>query len=349
VSNKEYGRTPKGISVREYTLANRHGVEIKVINYGCTITSLKVPDREGQLEDVVLGFDSLDAYIMSKHYIGSVIGRCANRIAEGRFLLDGKEFKLANNLPPNHLHGGLRGFDKVVWFAEEMNNENGAGILFSYLSPDGDEGYPGNLNLKVQYFLGHDNTLTFDYTAETDQKTIINLTQHSYFNLSSGKDHILNHGLLIEANHFLPVDHTMIPTGEIKHVEGTPFDFRAFKLIGRDIHANDEQLKIGHGYDHNWVLRKIGPELDHAATLYDPGSGRILEVHTTEPGLQLYTANFLDNSVKGKNKGEYGPYSGLCLETQHFPDSPNQPEFPSVELKPGEQYQSSTVWKFSVQ
>ncbi len=324
-------------------------MEMKAINYGCTITSIKVADREGRFDDIILGFDSMEGYLASTHFIGSVIGRFANRIANGSFTLDGHPYSLAKNLFPHHLHGGMKGFDKVIWTATPFENEKGIGIDFHYLSVDNEGGYPGNLNVNIRYFLSHENTIIFNYLATTDKNTIINLTQHSYFNLSGGNEPILNHELMIAANHFLPVDRMMIPTGEIKHVEETPFDFRTSKSINRDIRANDVQLQIAHEYDHNWVLNKAGEELAQAATLYDPGSGRIMEIHTTEPGIQLYTGNYLDDSVKGKNNIRYVPYSGLCLETQHFPNSPNQPEFPSVKLKPGEQFRSTTVWKFSSQ
>ncbi|MEP6794369.1 MAG: aldose epimerase family protein [Saprospiraceae bacterium] len=351
MSERFYGETPEGIPVTEYTLDNNQGIEIKIINYGCTITSLIVPDRDGHPDDIVLGFDALEGYMASTHYFGSIIGRFANRIADGSFVLDGQEYKVAKNLNHHHLHGGIKGFDKVVWQSHEFENEEGVGVELQYLSPDGEEGYPGNLSVHILYFLNQRNEITLDYKAITDKKTIINLTQHSYFNLNGGRENILRHELLINSDHFLSLDKTMIPTGELtgdlKDVPGTPFNFGIFKMIGRDINSKDPRLENAHGYDHMWVLDKQADELAHAATLYEPSTGRALEVYTTEPGLQLYTGNFLDDK-KGKNGSVYGPYSGLCLETQHFPDSPHHPEFPSVELKPGDEYRSRTVWKFSV-
>lgn len=343
-----YGFTPHRIAVTEYTLTNLHGLEMKVINYGCIITSLKVPDRNGALGDIVLGYDSLEGYLQSDAYLGCVVGRFANRIANGRFSLDGKEYTLAANLPPHHLHGGVKNFSKVVWTAEEMIGEDSVGIKFTHVSPDGDEGYPGNLQLEVKYILRDDNTLSFEYHALTDQATIINLTQHSYFNLNESKDHILDHQLMINADLFLPADETMIPTGEKWKVEATPFDFRNAKPVGRDIDSDDNQLIIGHGYDHCFVIRNGVDALRHAATLEDMQSGRRMEVYTTEPGVQLYTANFLRSAMPGKYNFALVPRSGLCLETQHFPDSPNHPGFPSVVLRPGEKYYSKTMLTFRI-
>lgn len=341
---KQFGITPDGAIINEFTLSNNRGVEMKVINYGCTITSLKVPDREGRFENIVLGYDTLESYFNSSHYIGSVVGRYANRIAKGRFLLDGKEQILSINSPPHHLHGGNRGFDKMAWFATPVENATGEGIDFNYLSTENEEGYPGNLNMYIRYFLGHENDIIILYLAETDTPTIINPTQHSYFNLSGGKENILIHDLTIHAHHFLPVDEMMIPTGEFRQVKGTPFDFSSIKPIGRDIGLKDPQLLIARGYDHNWVLTKQGEELSHAASLHDPFSGRILDIHTTEPGIQLYTSN---TSIPGIKNTFYPPHSWLCLETQHFPDSPNHSGFPSVKLEPGNQFRSTTILKFS--
>jgi aldose 1-epimerase len=347
MSFAEFGSTADGVVVGVFTLTNRTGIEIKVTNYGCTIISIKVPDRQGQFEDIVLGFDSLEGYLQSTHVIGAVVGRYANRIANGKFVLDGQEYTLAKNLGPHHLHGGYKGFDKVIWDAQEFQKEKGCGIEFQYLSVDGDEGYPGNLNVMVRYLLTDDNDVVIDYYATTDKITIINLTQHSYFNLNPKKPTILDHELMINGDRFLPVDDTIIPTGEILSVERTPFDFRKTKMVSRDIDASDIQLQIAKGYDHNWILNKTEEKLCHAATLHDPDCGRALDVYTTEPGLQLYTGNFLDGLIKGKNKITYSPHSGLCLETQHFPDSPHHPEYPSVVLRPGEQLHSTTIWKFS--
>ena len=265
--------TPDGREVMEYTLTNCHGLEMKVIDYGCTITSLKIPDRNGVFEDIVLGFDDLNGYLQSVAYIGCIVGRYANRIAHGKFTLDGKEYRLAANQPPHHLHGGIKGFSHAVWKGEEILKEDGVGLQFTHLSPDGDEGYPGNVNLAVNYILGHDNSLSFEYHATTDKTTIINLTQHSYFNLNGGGENILEHELTIPADQFLPTDTQMIPTGEIKDVVGTPFDFRKPKKVGRDIGLKDDQLEIGHGYDHTFIIGPSTDDLHHAATLFDPGSG----------------------------------------------------------------------------
>lgn len=349
ISSKSFGTAPGGYEVTEFTLKNRHDLELKVINYGCTITSLKVPDRHGEFADIVLGYDDLEGYLQSNAYIGCVVGRFANRIAHGKFSLEGKEYVLAQNLPPHHLHGGVKGFSHAVWNAEEIETEGGVGIRFTHVSPDGDEGYPGNLQVEVTYMLGDDDTLSFAYHAVTDQPTIINLTQHTYFNLQDSKEHILDHQLMIHADHFLPVDETMIPTGEIRSVDGSPFDFRTFKEVGRDIGVDDLQLAIGHGYDHCWVFDNPSGDMHHAATLYDPASGRKMEVYTDEPGMQLYTANFLQSKVAGKNNVALTPRNGLCLETQHFPDSPNHPEFPSTTLSPGQAFEAKTKLAFSSQ
>lgn len=347
ITKRAYGITDDGQEITEFTLTNNKGLVLKVINYGCTITSLMVPDRNGVPADIVLGFDQLEGYLQSDQSIGCVVGRYANRIAHGKFSIDEKEYQLNNNLPPHHIHGGKKGFGKVVWDATCIEEEHGSGIIFSHLSPDGHEGYPGNLQVNVRYFLSDDNTLAFEYYATADQDTIINLTQHSYFNLNGGKENILHHELSMPADYFLPVDHLMIPTGEIQSVSGTPFDFRKAKPLGRDIDQEDPQLQIGRGYDHCWMIHPFGKELRTAATLYEKGSGRHIEVYTTEPGIQLYTANFLEESVPGKNNMVMMPRMGLCLETQHFPDSPHHPFFPSVALKVGEKYYSKTVMSFS--
>ena len=319
---------------------------MKVINYGCTITSLSVPDREGKFENVVLGFDRLEDYILSKHYAGCIIGRYANRIAQGNFIIDDKKVDVSTNHNGHHLHGGHRGFDKVVWSATEIENADGVGIDFFYLSKDGEEGFPGNLYVGVRYFLSNDNALIFNYSARADQKTIINLTQHSYFNLNGFKENILSHQLQINANYFLPVDHETIPTGEIRHVDSTVFDFRELREIGINMNLEDPQLRLTNGFDHNWVLQKMGEEISHAATLHDKSSGRKMEIHTNEPGIQLYTGNFLSGLATTVIDGRY---AGLCLETQHFPDSPHHPDFPSVELLPGKSFESTTILLFSVE
>lgn len=348
IQSSLFGTLPDGTEITSYTLTNSGGIEMKVITYGAIITSLKVPDKEGNAEDIVLGYDNLEGYLESSPYFGAVIGRYGNRIANGSFMLDSQQYKLATNNGPNHLHGGEKGFDKVVWKAEEIEEEKGVGLLFTRRSLDMEEGYPGNLDVTVRYFLTHDNTLEFDYFGRTDKRTIVNLTQHSYFNLSAMEEDILNHELMINADIFLPVDSTLIPVGEQKPVADTPFDFTSPKPVGRDILKDHEQLKFGIGYDHCWVLNRDDNELSLAATLYEPRSGRFMEVQTTEPGIQFYSGNFLDGSITGKGNKVYNQRTGLCLETQHFPDSPNQPGFPGVVLNPGEEYRSRTVLKFTV-
>jgi aldose 1-epimerase len=344
ITTRSFGKTKEGIDVTEFTVANRNGHEFKIINYGCTITSLSIPDRNGNVDNIVLGFDSLDGYMQSGHYLGSVIGRCANRIAEGQFTLEHKSYHLTKNHGDHHLHGGYRGFDKIVWSASVVENEQGAGVEFYYLSKEGEEGYPGNLNVNVRYFLANDNALIITFAAKSDASTIINLTEHSYYNLNGVSGNVLSHELMINASYFLPVDHRLIPTGEIQYVENNAFDFREFKKIGSNLFDDDQQLNFAQGYDHNYVLLKIGEELSHAATLRSPDNGRAIEIHTTEPGLQLYTANSLEG--KGRNNIQYGRYSGVCLETQHFPDAPNHPDFPSIALAAGELYTSIKVIKF---
>ena len=316
-----------------------------VMDYGCTITSLKVPDIQGALTDIVLGYDTLKDYLASPHYMGCVIGRYANRIAYGKFTLDGIEYALPINQEPHHLHGGPNGFSHQLWNAVPFENENGVGIDFHYNSKDGEEGYPGNLNVRLRYFLSNDNSLIILYLAETDAKTIFNPTQHTYFNLRGDGRSILNQALLVNANHYILLRESKIPAGEMQNVQSSPFDFRKMKLIGTDLLSGHAQIGIAHGYDHTFVLTKQGEELSHAATIYDPVSGIQMEVHTTEPGLQVYTGNFLDEQVHGKNNVQYQPYSGVCLETQHFPDSPNKPAFPTTVILPGEQFQSTTIYK----
>jgi aldose 1-epimerase len=333
-----------------YTLTNASGMEVRVVTYGGIILSLRVPDRDGKLGDVVLGYDALARYFKASPYFGSIIGRYGNRIARGRFTLDGKEYTLAGNNGPNALHGGLKGFDKVVWRAAPFEKDEGVGVVFSYTSRDGEEGYPGKLDAKVTYTLADANTLRFDYHAVTNKPTPVNLTQHSYFNLAGdGAGDVLGHELLLKAKSFTPVDSTLIPTGEIRSVAGTPFDFTAPHTIGERIGAEDEQIKFGGGYDHNFVLdREAGDSLQLAARVYEPTSGRVMEVSTTEPGVQFYSGNFLDGSITGKAGHVYRQRTGFCLETQHYPDSPNKPAFPSTILKPGQEYRSRTVYAFSV-
>lgn len=348
MTRQPFGKTPAGEEVHLYTLNNSKGVEVAITTYGGIVVSLKVPDRAGQLADVVLGFDSLDGYLKGHPYFGAIIGRYGNRIAKGRFTLGGVQYKLAQNNGENHLHGGIQGFDKAVWQAKEVTAAEGPGLELSYVSKDGEEGYPGNLSVTVTYTLTEDNELKIDYTATTDQPTVLNLTNHSYFNLAGqGEGDILAHQVVINAGRFTPVDAGLIPTGALRSVEGTPFDFLQPHAIGERINAPDEQLKLGGGYDHNFVLDGQPGTLRPAARVAEPASGRVLEVLTTEPGIQFYTGNFLDGTLRGKAAKLYQHRYGFCLETQHFPDSPNKPDFPSTVLKPGERYQTTTVYRFS--
>jgi aldose 1-epimerase len=342
----DFGKTPEGVPVQIYTLTNKHGLEARITNYGGIVVSLRTPDRHGEMADVVLGFDSLEGYITSPSpYFGALIGRYGNRIAHARFALNGVEHKLAANNGENSLHGGARGFNKVVWTPRELSD---GGLDLTYLSKDGEEGYPGNLRVTVTYHLTDANALQIEYAASTDKDTVLNLTNHSYFNLKGeGAGDILGHVVMLNADRYTPVDAGLIPIGELRAVNGTPFDFRKSTAIGARIDQNDEQLKLGKGYDHNWVLNKSGNSLSLAARVEEPSSGRVLEVHTTEPGVQFYTGNFLDGSVKGKGGKVYGHRSGFCLETQHFPDSPNQSQFPSTVLRPGQRFNSTTVYRFS--
>jgi aldose 1-epimerase len=333
-----------------YTLTNANNLEMKVTNYGGIITSLKIPDKNGKLDDVVLGYNSLDGYVKVNPYFGAIIGRYGNRIKKGKFVLDGKEYKLAINNAPNNLHGGPNGFDTVIWDAETKQDSNSVSIIFKYLSKDGEEGFPGNLEATVTYTLTNDNELKIDYLATTDQPTIVNLTNHTYWNFAGeGSGDILSHELMLNADKYTPVDNTLIPTGELPSVEGTPMDFRMPIAIGSRINDDFEQLKFGKGYDHNWVLNKSTEnEMSLAATVYAPISGRYIEIFTTEPGIQFYSGNFLDGSIVGKSGKNYEFRHGFCLETQHYPDSPNQPDFPSTALRPGETYKTTTIHKFSV-
>jgi aldose 1-epimerase len=347
VTRMPFATTPAGQPVELFTLTNPHGIEVRAVTYGGIILSLRTPDRDGRLGDIVLGYDSLDGYLRETPYFGAIIGRYGNRIAGGRFTLDGRTYALATNNGPNHLHGGVRGFDKVVWAGEPLETDSAVGVVFTYTSPDGEEGYPGTLHARVSYTLTDDARLIIEYVATTDQATPVNLTQHAYFNLAGAGD-ILGHELMIAAGRYTPVDSTLIPTGELASVEGTPFDFRTPTAIGARIGADHVQLKNGLGYDHNFVLDRDDPGLMHAARVVEPTSGRTLDVWTTEPGLQFYSGNFLDGSITGKGGQVYAHRTGFCLETQHFPDSPNQPAFPSTILRPGEEYRSRTVFGFGV-
>ncbi len=346
VQQKPFG-TRDGRPINLFTLTNANGVEVDAMNYGGIIVSIRVPDRKGQIADIVLGHENLDGYIPNPPYIGAIVGRYANRIANGTFTLDGKTYTLPKNDGPNTLHGGIdKTFNKVVWEGEALKGKTG--VAFSFLSKDGDDGFPGNAKVKVTYTLTDQNELVIDYEATTDKTTVINLSQHSYFNLSGeGNGDILNHELMLNADRFTPVDKNLIPTGELRPVKGTPLDFTTSTRIGARIDDSYDQMVLAHGYDHNWVINRKGEGLTLAARMYEPTTGRVLEVSTTQPGVQFYTGNFLDGTVTGKHGHVYKRRYGFCLETQHFPDSPNHPDFPSTILKPGETFKSETVFKFS--
>ena len=347
VSSERFGTMPDGAQVDVYTLKNAGGMEVKAIGYGAIITSLKVPDRSGTLSDVVLGFENLDGYLKGHPYFGAIVGRYGNRIGKGQFALDGKTYTLAKNNGPNHLHGGVTGFDKVLWTAAPVEGQNA--VTFTRTSPDGEEGYPGNLAVKITYPVTDRNELIVDYHATTDKATPVNLTQHSYFNLAGdGSGDILGHEVMLNADRYTPVDDTLIPTGELAPVEGTPFDFRKSTAIGARINADHPQIKAGKGYDHNWALNRSGGGLQLAARVVEPKTGRTLDVTTEEPGVQFYTGNFLDGSLTGKGGHVYAHRTGFCLETQHYPDSPNKPAFPSTILQPGQEYKTRTVFTFGV-
>jgi aldose 1-epimerase len=347
LERRPFGKTPDGAPVEMFTLKNAHGLEARVISYGAIVQSLLVPDGKGGTVDVVLGFDTLDEYVKGNPFFGCVVGRYANRIAKGRFTLDGKEYALVTNNGPNHLHGGRKGFDKVVWKATPRPNPDGDSLELTYVSKDGEEGYPGTLTTSLTYTLTRDDALRIEYKATTDKPTIVNLSQHSYFNLQgAGRGDILGHEIEIAARRFTPVDETLIPLGDLKPVEGTPLDFTKPHTIGERIGAKDEQIVRGGGYDHNFVLDAGGGKPTLAARVKDPASGRTLEVHTDQPGLQFYTGNFLTDKVVGKGGRPYGYRQGFCLETQRFPDSPNRPNFPSPRLDPGQVYRQTTVWRW---
>jgi aldose 1-epimerase len=345
---QSFGTTSEGTEVFLYSLRNERGTQARITNYGGIVVSLTVADKEGKPGDIVLGYDSLSGYLKESPYFGSLIGRYGNRIGKGEFMLGATKYLLARNNGPNHLHGGVRGFDKVVWSVDEKASVPGQSLVLTYLSQDGEEGYPGNLNVKVVYTLTADNELKIDYSATTDKLTVVNLTHHSYFNLAGAENGpILDHELFIDAERFTPIDSGLIPTGELREVRGTPMDFTSATAIGARIGERYEQLLKGGGYDHNWVLRKAPEELALAARLTEQKSGRVMEVLTTEPGLQFYSGNFLDGTLIGKRGVRYGHRFGLCLETQHFPDSPNRPEFPTTRLEPGVTLTSTTIYRFS--
>jgi aldose 1-epimerase len=348
IPNEPFGTTPDGQAVELYTLRNRHGVEARIMTYGGILVSLKVPDKNGQLGDVVLGYDNLDSYVKNSPYFGALIGRYGNRIARGHFTLDGTAYTLATNNYPNALHGGVKGFDKRVWSATTRESLDGPELVLDYLSKDGEEGYPGNLKVTATYTLMRDNALRLQYRATTDKDTVLNLTQHSYFNLA-GKGDILNHRVMIPADHFTPVDATLIPTGELRPVKNTPFDFRIPTAIGARIGQDNEQLKFAGGYDQNWVINKEFGKLASMARVTEPESGRVLEVFSTEPGLQFYSGNFLDGTITGKGGWVYQHRAAFCMEPQHYPDSPNEPQFPTTELKPGQIYRNTIIYRFSIQ
>lgn len=341
IEKQDFGKTPDGESVDLYTLTNSNGLKAQIMTYGGIVTTLHVPDRNGQLGDIVSGYDTLDEYIKENPYFGALIGRCGNRIGKGKFTLNGVEYTLATNNGPNHLHGGIKGFDKVVWGAEPMETDEGPALKLNYLSKDGEEGYPGNLNCTVIYTLTNNDELKVSYEAETDKDTVVNLTHHSYFNLA-GHDSgdILGHELMLNADNYTAVDEDLIPTGQIKPVKGTPMDFTKPMAVGARID------QVEGGYDHNFVLNSSDGSLALAASVYEPKTGRVMGISTTEPGIQFYSGNFLDGSLKGKG-AVYNKHNAFCLETQHFPDAPNKPDFPSIVLKPGEKYTHLTVHKFS--
>jgi aldose 1-epimerase len=342
VTKAPFGSLPDGTAVDVYTLVNARGLKARIMNYGATLVSLDLPDRAGALADCVLGYDSLDGYLKSSPYFGSIVGRYGNRIAKGRFTLDGKAYTLAVNNGENHLHGGLKGFDKVVWTAEPFAEAAAVGVKLGYLSKDGEEGYPGNLQVTVVYLLTNDDELRIDYEATTDKATPVNLTSHSYFNFTGGARDVLAHELTLAADRYTPVDAGLIPTGKIAPVAGTPMSFLEPTAIGARI------AQVEGGYDHNYVLSSGGGTMALAARVVEPTSGRVMEILTDQPGIQFYSGNFLDGTIAGKGGRVYGKHWGFCLETQHFPDSPNQPNFPSTILRPGETYRTRTIHKFSV-
>jgi aldose 1-epimerase len=349
VTEAAFGSMPDGTPVRVFTLTNAAGMEVRAISYGVILMSIKVPDRQGHFDDVVIGHDNLDSYLTKSRFFGAVVGRFGNRIAGGHVAIDGRTYQLTLNNGPNHLHGGAKGFDKMVWKAEIANDSRGPSVVFTHMSPDGHEGYPGTLAARIAYTVTDRNELIIEYSATTDKPTVVNITQHSYFNLAGvGSGTILGHRLTLHADRYTPVDANQIPTGELAPVEGTPFDFRRETPVGERIDADHPQLKLSGGYDHNFVLSRNGSGLAPAARVVDPKTGRSMEISTTEPGIQFYSSNKLDGSMSGKGGHVYGARTGICLETQHFPDSPNKPNFPSTVLRPGEHYKSTTVFKFGV-
>lgn len=349
ITQKSFGTAPGGKPVTLYTLTNKHGVQVQITNYGGIVTSVKTPDRLGKFSDIALGFSNVDGYVKnSGPYFGALVGRYANRIAKGRFTLDGKTYQLAVNNGVNHLHGGKVGFDKKIWTAKPIHRAGGVGLALGLVSKDGEENFPGTLNVKVVYTLTDDDALKIDYTATTNKDTIVNLTNHSYWNLNGeGNGDILGQTMMINANQYLPIDKTSIPFGPPAPVAGTPFDFRRPTRIGARIDANNQQIKNGAGYDHNFVVNQSGHQLVLAARAYSPQSGRVLSVFTNQPGIQFYTGNFLDGTFSGKAGKLYKRRNGFALETQHYPDAPNRPSYPTTKLKPGQVYRYTTIFKFS--
>ncbi len=348
IQKQQFGQTPDG-PADLYTLLNPDGIQVKITNYGGIVVSIEAPDRDGKMEEITHGFDSLSTYLSGHPFFGALVGRYGNRIGGASFVLDDNTYTLVANNGENHLHGGTRGFDKYLWDGKEVSRPGAIGLQLQRTSPHMEEGYPGNLSVTVTYWLEEDNTLLIEYEAETDQVTVCNLTNHTYFNLA-GKGTILDHEIMINADHYTPVDEGLIPTGEIESVENTPFDFRTAQPIGRRIDSDHPQIQIGGGYDHNFVLNHEDGQgrMKLAATVHDPSSGRFMEVRTMEPGVQFYTANFLNGSHIGRHGTPYIRRSAFCLETQHFPNSPNEPEFPSVKLEPGEIYQTATSYRFTI-
>lgn len=347
LSTSKFGEMPDGRDITKYTITNKSGSSIEVINLGGIIVSINLPDLEGNMGDIVLGYDNVTQYLQESPYMGAIVGRYANRIANGKFSISNKEYTLAQNNTPNALHGGLEGFDKKVWSASPFETNENAGVILSLISEDGDQGYPGSLKVEVTYTFDDQNQLTVDYKATTDKSTVINISQHSYFNLNGhNSGQIGDHEMMINANHYTPINDTLIPTGEIARVENTPMDFRKAKPINEDINTDFKQLEYGLGYDHNWVLNQ--DEFSQAAKVYAPKSGRIMEIYTDQPGIQFYSGNFIDGMSYGKDNFAYAKRGGFCLETQHFPDSPNHKNFPSTLLIPSETFESKTVFKFSV-
>lgn len=348
IISEPFGQAPDGTPVELFTITNANGLSTQITNYGGIITTLQVPDRDGNMDDIVLGYYTLEQYLENSPHFGSLVGRFGNRIAKGAFSLDGVDYKLALNNGPNHLHGGLEGFDKKVWTPEIVTYDDAAGIKLSYTSPDGEEGYPGKLTVVATYLLNDNNELSLSFHATSDKKTILNLTHHSYFNLKGhGNGDILDHEIKFNSSEIVPIDNTSIPLGPLMNVEGTPFDFQSFKQVGKEINSDHIQIKNGGGYDHSFVVENYDSKLKMACQIKESSSGRIMEVWTTEPAVQFYTGNFLDGSITGKDGKVYNKRYGFCLEAHHYPDSPNQPEYPTTILDLGETYTQTTIYKFT--